>query len=180
MMKWKNLRKVITNRKYWAIIVVAIIILIVLTIIYPLQDYNWSYYTKQFGLSEHCKISDVIKTIGKPLKTSSEDGYTTLSYDGVRIGFQGSVLDDPTLCSIVVTYGSIKMIRNGISVGSTLDELKAAYQFERAMKNTGFHEGGYILSASDHVVADGGGIWIYYKYDSNSVVKEICVTDGLL
>jgi len=123
-------------------------------------------------------MSEVIEKIGEPANISEEKSYTRLYYDGFYFGFDGNVADNPFLCAIFITDSDIKMLRNGVTVGSSLDKIENTYKFARVMKNTSFQEGGYILSNDDHEVADGGGIWICYKYDTNNIITEISAANG--
>ena len=179
MSKAKKFSRVIGNKKFWTVIAVAFTIIVVAMMIFRFKDYSWSYYTEQFGLSENSKLADVIETLGEPLDISKEEHYTSLYYNGFHFRFDGGYSNNPFLRAIFIEDGSIRMLRNGVAVGCSLDKMKSTYHFAREMKDTGFHEGGYILCTNDHVVADGGGIWIYYKYDSNGIITEISVTDGL-
>jgi hypothetical protein len=178
MKKGKKSRQTKQNKRLWIILAVVVVALAVLIPVglnaYNHRDYNWSYYTRQFGLPENATMSEAIEKLGEPANTTEQDRFTRLDYPGFGLGFSGETGDDQILRVIYITDGSRQILRNKVTVGSTLDEMVSAYDFASVMKNTVGGEGGYILQKDELINA----IRIYYKYDVNNTITEINLSIG--
>lgn len=137
------------------------------------RDASWTYYTKQIGLDEGYYGPDEVENIlGKPNSRELNNDYVKLNYEGFSLGF---LSESHSPCAIFITDSTRKLLRDGITMGSLSSEMEKSYGNEREMREGG----GVILGKDSHVIADGGGIWIYYESDADGVIQEITITNGL-
>lgn len=137
------------------------------------RDASWDYYTKRIGLDESFYGPDEVENIlGKPKSRELNNEYVKLNYESFSLGF---LSENQSSCAIFITDSTVKLLRDEITIGSLSSEIEKSYGNEREMREGG----GIILGKDDHAIADGGGIWIYYKSDTDGIIQEIVITNGL-
>lgn len=132
------------------------------------DEADWPRYIQHFGSVE--TEDDALRVLGEPLRIERDGGYSTLYYDGYSLGFGGG--PGPEVCCINVYEKGIMMLRDGVDIGSTKEEVEAAYWNATEMAR----DGGYILThRNEHLHY---GIWIYLYFDADDRLAEYHVTDG--
>ncbi|WP_434693791.1 hypothetical protein [Hungatella sp. SB206] len=147
------------------------------------RDREFNYYIGQFGLNgRFVSGDDVIAQLGNPEEIryffrnddpKDQLDYILLNYGAYDFGILGDSVEG-TIVKIGVKAPGIIHLRGSLDIGSDKNEADRVYRYERIMKG----EYGFILG-KDHVIADGGGIWISLNLDEEEKITNIVITDGL-
>ena len=147
------------------------------------RDRKFDYYMNQFGLrGRFVGGDDVIAQLGEPEEIQylyrnddPEDqiDYILLNYGSYDFGILGGSVEG-TIVKIGVKAPGVIHLRGRLDIGSDKSEAERLYRRERSMSG----DYGFILG-KDHVIKDGGGIWISFELDGEEKITDIVITDGL-
>lgn len=182
--KWKKLVKKLPH-----IFLIVMALGVIMSVIYTVWGHNFyrdrkfEYYMKQFGLKgRFFSGDDVIAQLGEPdeiqysyRNDNPEDqiDYILLDYGSYDFGILGGSVKG-TIAKIGVKAPGGIHLRRRLDIGSDKSEAERVYHNERSMSG----DYGFILG-KDHVIRDGGGIWISFDLDKEEKITDIVITNGL-
>lgn len=126
------------------------------------QDDNILYYAKKLGLNGDSTAKEsILQELGSP----NNDNGETLFYDLYSLTFNSN----DELVKISTNNSSVKILRNDVSVGYSIQDFYSAYS-----KN--ISDGVVVLFHGKYSLKNYTGIEIFCEEDASGIISQITVT----